>query len=249
MAFTIQRLIIVRSPFENKNISKSIARYIVFSIAIASLLSCVWVPFVFKLEQHDCEVSSLWTLPYIYATAAYIFIIILIPIVVIFVCNMIIIAYLNKAKLRRDNLNETTIPRCHQSCSNTNNITKTSVTTQSRVKKTLEIKIKPHYISRQQIANGRGNHAKTDGNTSRTPIVILLVFIILNLPYLVVWCLFFYQVNFLKNNNPALFAALAICEIFYTANYSILFFVYCLTGSKFRQRLRYSGKWCFNLTN
>ena len=43
------------------------------------------------------------------------------------------------------------------------------------------------------------------------------------------------------NKKGRLFSILQICEIFYIANYCILFFAYCASGSKFRNQLKYSG--------
>ena len=45
--------------------------------------------------------------------------------------------------------------------------------------------------------------------------------------------------------NNYLYAALKIAEIFYLLNYSIYFYIYYLSGSLFRNQLKYSSKYLY----
>lgn len=108
----------------------------------------------------------------------------------------------------------------------------------------LSYKLKPFYSSLNQIANQ--THVKDSIKSStRILLFVSLVFIVLNLPYLISWLLFY---NYMTINQISIttkdrmFAALQVSEILYVLNYSILFYVYCASGSKFRNQLKYSGK-------
>lgn len=108
-------------------------------------------------------------------------------------------------------------------------------------------KLKPYYTSVNQTAN---RPQTSNGNDSRKTTINLLlisfIFVILNFPFLVTWFLLYYQVAFVGSNLEAkdsLLAASQICEIFHILNYSILFYVYCALGSKFRNQLKNFGEY------
>lgn len=52
--------------------------------------------------------------------------------------------------------------------------------------------------------------------------------------------LFFFEVNFIKfsnKNESYLFGCVELSEIFYVLNYGVKFYIYCFSGSMFRQQL------------
>ena len=110
IAFTVQRLIIIDSPLKNRFKSKKSAWFIVFFISIISILINSWVPFLFRLQQSKnddsiyCDINMTWNKEYFKIALAYIIIIILIPIIIIFICNSIIIYKTKKSDLKRKNL-------------------------------------------------------------------------------------------------------------------------------------------------
>ena len=59
-------------------------------------------------------------------------------------------------------------------------------------------------------------------------------------------CLFFNDFAVQSKDDPAvqnfMFAAVQISEIFYLLNYSLHFYFYCMTGTRFWNQLKYSSK-------
>lgn len=109
IAFTVQRLIIIDSSLKNRFKSKKSAWFIVFFISIISILINSW-GFLFGLQQSKnddsiyCDINMTWNKEYFKIALAYIIIIILIPIIIIFICNSIIIYKTKKSDLKRKNL-------------------------------------------------------------------------------------------------------------------------------------------------
>lgn len=85
---------------------------------------------------------------------------------------------------------------------------------------------------------------KKSNRITRILILMSFSYVILNLPYFFSWCYFFYQIAIRKNLKGLLkykiFSVLNICEIFYVMNFAVNFFIYCLTGKKFRNQLKIS---------
>lgn len=105
IAFTLQRTFAIYSPFfQAKFSSKTIAWYIVWSLVILGLVLNIWVPFLFKLNEESfnyCDIQKKHSNTYFVITILYITLIMLIPIIVIFVCNTLIIYYVLKASKAR----------------------------------------------------------------------------------------------------------------------------------------------------
>jgi hypothetical protein len=53
---------------------------------------------------------------------------------------------------------------------------------------------------------------------------------VLNLPYFISWCVFFYKLGVMKYDDQVtktwLFTVIQLCEIFYVLNYGVHFFIY-----------------------
>lgn len=101
---------------------------------------------------------------------------------------------------------------------------------------------------------GGSNSLKTSSDTNHkiTRMLLLMSFsyAILNLPYFISWCLFFYRIGFRASSMTQadkynLFTAINLSEIFYVLNYGVHFFIYCASGKKFREQLRsaFRSKW------
>ena len=267
VAFTIQRLSIVYSPLTNRFKSKKSAWGTCFMIAFMSCIVNIWTYYLFELQTDEagskyCDVKKIWSSIYFKITALYIVLVILIPIVLIFISNSIIIGSLIKSNLNREKLNKQTNKKLEpliksEMCSP--RLARSTTLTNSKTLKTVKdllvtiggdlsptAKLKPFYSSVIKIAN------KPNSN-SATKILLLITFVfgILNLPYLIVWFIFYYQMAFNQMADMTikdyLFALLQICEIFYMLNYAILFYIYCCSGSKFRNQLKCLSE--FFLTN
>ena len=80
---------------------------------------------------------------------------------------------------------------------------------------------------------------------TKTLVIISFSYALLNMPYLIIWAVYFYEIAFLQADLPVknyLFSALQICEIIHILNYCLNFYIYCCSSSIFRNQLSYSGK-------
>ena len=106
MSFTIQRVLVVIFPFRNKCMSKKSAWISVVVILLASLIVNSWIPFAYEIQSEEysnkyCEIKEEWQAEYYTLMIAYIFIILIIPIFVVFSGNFLIIKKTKKADLIR----------------------------------------------------------------------------------------------------------------------------------------------------
>jgi len=122
--------------------------------------------------------------------------------------------------------------------SNNNNCNK-----RSSLNSAISVQLKPHYSSVAQVAN----RASPTGskNSNRILMLISLVFAILNLPYLVAWFIFYFvvELNFKWLTYDTITSTVQISEIIHLLNYALLFYVYCASGTRFRNQLKYSRKY------
>lgn len=107
-------------------------------------------------------------------------------------------------------------------------------------------RIRPYYYTRNQMINRKAFNLKNSSfKLTFMLLVISFSFVLLNLPYLFGWCAFFYNMSFhrldhVTSNN--LFAFLQFSEIFYVLNYGLKFFIFCLTESTFKNKLKSISK-------
>lgn len=237
LAITIQRVYIVYKPLSLRFRSKKSAWLTVLFIVSGSFLVNSWVPFLFDLKNEKdeyfndsfCEINNDLKRDYFKINITYIALIMIQPMVFIVVSNSFIIYKLVKEESNRRILQKI---QSYQSKKTTHSVRKTSS--------------KPYYLNLTQVIDrkSRKNSIKSVRRVSALLVTISLLYVVLNLPYLIIWINYFYQVNFnhidtVSENN--LFSLLLISELFYLANYGIKFYIYCITGSKFYYQLRYSG--------
>ena len=240
--FTLQRLSIVKSPMSLTFKSKKSAWLICFTIVFISFIINSWIIFIFEIHPERgvsiCDVKRKWSDEYFKATAFYIILIIFIPIIVMLISNLVIIKSLMKSDSRQKSLNNKAIAKksCTTRLSTRNGLI--SEITQSK-----SFKFEP------RCSNANLEVKKSMAMNSTTNLfVISILFIILNMPYLIAWSVFYYQYTFdimddIRRNY--VFSLLKISEIFYMLNYALLFYVYCCSGAKFRQQLKYSSSFQF----
>lgn len=255
VTITLQRLLIVYKPMSQRFKSKKFAWLVVLSIVIVSLLVNSWVPFVFELRSDTdslyCDVAEKYSTQYFQIEAMSMISTILIPILIILTANLFIMINLCKANQRRKNLN-TFEPKGSGRLSNTIVTTKSHLQTEKRlniIEQSNEYikvdslstcqRLKPFYLNANTYANRPKHPAKC------SPQILLLItslFLLFNMPYFINWVIIFQKVYKLNHNfasQNTLFAALQISEIVYNLNFTLLFYVYCLTGAKFRFQLRH----------
>ena len=111
VAFTIERAIVIYSPFLQKRFdSKRFAWLVMALLAVGGSLLNMWVPFLFHTiatgggSNRYCDIERAHSSAYFKITIAYIILIMLVPIVVIFVCNSLIIFSLVHARNERQHM-------------------------------------------------------------------------------------------------------------------------------------------------
>ena len=79
--------------------------------------------------------------------------------------------------------------------------------------------------------------------------VISFSYAFFNFPYLISWFTFFYLVAFDKITEATysyLLSAVKLFEVLYIFTYSFKFYVFCISGTKFREQLKSSSKFLLN---
>ena len=278
--FTIQRAVAINSPlFQKKIESKKSAWLIVLFVFIIGIILNLWVPFMFSNQNEDhsnqyCDINKNNSniLSYFIITIAYIILIILIPIVVIFVFNSLIIYRILKAEKKREGM----VNKCFTS-TDSNFLLKTNISQSKCLREStalLDSKTVYHKFRNEKLVEcesvqtfrlslnpERSNSEnffsklgfKTSSKTSdsqkitRMLLIMSMSYAILNIPYFISWCLFFNEMSFNKQGFTILrknyyFGFINLTEIFYVSNYGIHFFIYCASGRRFRTQLKNAFK-------
>ncbi|CAF1039358.1 unnamed protein product [Brachionus calyciflorus] len=224
VAFTIQRTFAIYCPFiQAKFESKRNAWNIVTLIFILGLFINMWVPFLFititDSNNTYCGVNKEFSRIYFTLNIFYITLTLLIPILVIFVCNTFIIKFIIKASKQRKTMTNFEIKKLNS----------------SNEKKNME--------------NSLNKQKSPKSVLNKITIMLLIMsfsYTGLNLPYLISWCLFFYGME-INNNYDSIdryytYSFFKLCELANLLNYGIHFYIYCSSGYKFRMQLRQSFK-------
>lgn len=227
VAFTIQRLSIVYRPLSVRFKTKKSAWK---SIALISLIACLmnsWVPFLFHVQKNNlnidyCDINIKYKEEYFKVNMIYIFLIMLIPIVTILVCNSLIIYKtfrndLDRKSLRPINL-KATARKTDNNCNNmkkalsNTNINCTQGKSAAKLAETLalperisnlsgsstninsKLKVKPHYLTVNQMINKNKKSSQSHSKKLlKTLTLISFSYAFLNMPYLLTWMLYFYK--------------------------------------------------------
>lgn len=269
VAFTVQRLYLVCSPFSRKFKSTTSAWKTISILVFIALTINLWVPFIFEKSdghaQSVCVVKKELNDEYYIFTLVYICLIMLVPIVIIIISNSIIITCLlssNHRKivgLRRNKQQSVKV------CDDSSFVSDNSLTIKSKkvscIRCVLKSKykdsfksnnsnLKPYYLSVSQIIGRVAHRASSPIKITRMLVIISFSYAFLNLPYLIAWLIYNYNIKFISfisddkdlSDRTHWFSIIKITEIFNLLNYSISFYVYCASGSVFRNQLRYSSK-------
>lgn len=235
VAFTIQRLCIAISPLRMKFNSTKQAWKTVLSITILSMILNFFILLIFKIHSDDgieyCDVNRKWKAEFFVVTIIYTFVIIVLPIFTI-IASCLVILFTKTGKkvqaikkpyiLRINNSfsfsfieNTTDIPMLR-----TNMITETQ-RSDTHLEDSISIRretLRNSCIGINQLINRISNKTNTTGRITRILISISISFVILNLPYMITWLMFFYHVAFDKLSSikkDYLFGAVEISKIFF----------------------------------
>jgi len=269
VAFTIQRLYIVFKPLAVKYKSKKSAWQTILFILIISITINLWVPFVFELQAnenhsdniHYCDIDAAYKKIYFYLNIIYICLIMLLPMIIILICNVCIIFKLNskkrkelqnRSRSKRNNvcLNDAISAKMNNREAsmkteiNKLNLIRKSTHSTTALNNVENLRLKPHYWTfEQKINRNKNNLLKATTKLTVMLLVISFSFISLNAPYLTGWLIFFYKQAFHQLDNLTrnyLVSFLQISEIFYIhiLNYGMKFFIFCASGTVFRNKLK-----------
>ena len=260
VAFTIQRTQAIRKPFLQRNFeSGKKVFFVLIGIGLSATLSSMWIPILLKsihlessVNQTQCYIRDGYNDIYFALTNGYIFVIMLIPMVIICVCNSITIYTLRTSNSRRKLL--TSI------CINSHLLASRTVKTYKKyfslrletLHRTEETNQPSHFESEKthifRMSKGRHQEHKTN-------IVLLIMSLsynVLEFPYFVSWICLFYHDQYMKAdidedvstsinnsiNKNFLLGIINLTELFYLSNFSIHFYIYCITSNTFCKYFR-----------
>ena len=190
VAFTVQRL-------SNKFKTKKSAWNILSLLIALSFVFNIWVLFVFRIQNNKqnkkyCDISKDLEDEYFVITIVYTSFIMLIPILTVFICNILIIFKTNKADSLK---NRTSIAT---SLNTRTVITGFLPTARVCTKSEVSFKLRPYYVTSRLGVNKIHRRIQNSNNLTQLLVLVSFSFAFLNIPYLVSWLLFFYEVSFNK---------------------------------------------------
>jgi hypothetical protein len=260
ISISIQRLIIVFSPFVNSFKSTRSAWFTMLFTTCVSLVINMWVPFYFEVTNlqklnldmgsnssifgsgipndsvRSCDVKKEFSNDYFNITVVYICLIMLLPILIILIANSLICYKIFYSKNEQNKLNESFfLARKNAKKKKENN---------NSLKLKNLVKLKPYYLNIDQVIKRVTNKANQTERLTKLLVLISFSYAFLNLPYFLTWSMYYIEINFNKEDvisHNYMYLAVEITEIFYIIHYSIHFYIYCLSGSVFRSQLRYSS--------
>ena len=263
ISISIQRLIIVFLPLINRFKSTQSAWLTMLCTTVIAIFVNIWVPFYFEVIEIDkndldvsllsngsfnniksCDVKKEFSDEYFHITIAYICLIMLLPILIILIANFLISYKVFYSKHQQKKLNKSSLIAKNNSHSNNNTANNNSNKS--------KIKLKPYYLNIDQVIKRVTNKANKAERLTKLLVLISFSYAFLNLPYFLTWSMYYIEINFNKEDavtHNYLYSAVELTEIFYILHYSIHFYIYCLSGSVFRNQLKYSSMYIFNFYN
>ena len=208
--FSIQRLFIVYSPLTNKFKSTRSAWITMSVIVSISVVLNVWVPWLFEIKKEDssksCDVKEEWSQDYFNITLIYICIIMLLPILVIFVCNFLIIFKVLREKSKQKTFNgDVEMILRHKSAiviktTIVEKKTKSGIGGVNSVDCTIDkTKQRPYFLNMDQIIRRVTIKANSTRLLTKMLLLISFSYALCNLPYFVTWSLYYFELTFSKN--------------------------------------------------
>ncbi len=246
--FTIQRLTNIYRPLKRHFKSKKLAWKTVGTIIIISLIVNFWVLFFFEINNEGtikyCDVKKERAKEYFHITHAYTFMIILLPISIIFVCNTIIIA--KSCSLNKKPIFQNKIKKVHFKMNRSNRQTINQKLSHMELNQR-NTKLRPFFLNMDQLINKKKLNVNNTKMLAKNLIIISFTYACCNLPFLISWIFYYYDTEYNKNSSDYLYSIVKICEIFYLLNYGINFYVSFAFGSIFRRMIKYTSKKLFSI--
>lgn len=268
ITFTIQRTLAIRHTMLERRLQSTYhAWFILLILVLLNMIFNLWVPAVFDLVEYRkklhtekihvpltrCDSNPAYQSTYFQTTLVYISFTMLLPIVIMFVCNIYTILHVNKSNARRqlfievgdddDMLNNRDLVN-----QGLNEVVQTmTITTHA-----MRCRMKRNYSNNtfaREIACFNRLHSRRrrrrEASWARITRLLLIMsfsYALFNLPYFITWFLTYYHFGIMKSKDKALkntlFIAGEICEIFYVLNYACHFFMYCASEKFWKSLVR-----------
>ncbi len=246
VVFTVIRYLVVSIPLKTKFKSKKYAWKSILLIVLVSILINLWVLRIFNIETINetsyCQIKQERKNEYFETTIVYIMLVIGLPIMIIFLFNILTICKMLKSEKERKNKlqaikvrNTISISSTCSSCTNLR-ANKQPTSNLKTIENTAEMKsfmrahkLKPHYLSRrEQIKlSAAQKYSNAIAKASVMLMVISLSYCILNMPYLCAWFVYFtkepYGWQEAPNSKTYLLLYTKIAETIQILNYSLHF--------------------------
>jgi len=185
--------------------------------------------FLFELKSLDnriyCEVNENWKAEYFNIQVLNACLIILLPTIIIFICNSVIIFKIKK------NLNQ------NKGKAPTIIVTDASGVSHNEANEINDTSLDNFYFVENNKLK-RITHLKNNSKQiTKLFVIISFLYALLSFPYLLAWLIFFHQVvilevEFIENFNYV-FAFLQISEIIYILNFCVEFYIYYFSILKY----------------
>ncbi len=213
-------------------------------ILIVSLVLNGWSGFLFEIRldgyYEHCAVKKDLSDLYFQMNTFYIMAIMLLPILVIFMLNFLIIIKTNQDDNNRRKLLQS--DQANLIRTNRENHLMVKTLTLTPVVKTLSTAIGASGLTvnfdplAQQQSLKRKQINQNKKKLTKMLLLTSFSYAFFNLPHLIFWLMYFRETNAIIRNH--LFAGLQITEIFYMGNYGLHFYIYCISGTLFRSQLK-----------
>jgi hypothetical protein len=254
VAFTSQRVTVTYFPLARRFKSNKSAWLTVLVIVIVGLAANLWVLGLFELNHFNdykiCELKKEMVKDYYKYTFVYVCFVILVPIVIVFAGNFLIILKSKRKDFLRRNY---TVRRLKLSNKTDGKMTRMETLKNSRTKRSNavtpneRILVSQYYLTTNQLINRITKKKNNSKVITRSLSTASIMYAILNLPYLITWLMFIDSLVFQNNLDLVMhnkfFSFSQLSDIFFMLNYAIKFYVHFLNGSVFRNQLKFSCKY------
>jgi len=192
-----------------------------------------------KDEKFLCDVKKDWYMRYFLINLVYTILIIFLPTLLIFVFNILIVIRTIKEDAKRKKTTKTELENPDITAKKSRSTSTFSEQTKKR-RFGIQYETQIHLNVAQKI-DVKAKKFKYSIRTTRTLMLISCSFAILNVPYLIAWFKLFnamVQNQVDTSTKHEIFSNLQITELFNLVNYASNFFLYCISGSDFRRKLK-----------
>ena len=249
VAFTIKRTQAIKDPFtENGHVGGRQVLLTILLIVVLASLSSIWIPILLQTSTisynlTECYIREGYNDLYFVITNCYIVSTMLVPMLIICVCNSISIVM-----LRRSNRKRQALAVSNDASRLTLIAKKDSVILKSLKLKTILNSIEFRY---NHSVNSSCRFRSQETKTNVMLFLMSFSYVILELPYFISWVSLFYHESYVYIDEEDLNALLEysihknfligvinLTEILYLLNYSIHFYIYCISSKTFCTRLK-----------